>query len=316
MTILDRFLDGSFMPHGHCFLWRQDLLFMHVVGDLTTAIAYIIIPVILVRLVLARRDLRFNSLFLLFASFILFCGLTHIVGVINIWHGYYYIEGVAKLATGLISITTAIVLWRLLPVLVALPSRLDMKARMEELQQAKDALVESNKSLEAKVAQRTEELERIAYRDPLTNLLNRREINRVLDIEIDRAQRHKYPLSVLMLDFDHFKSINDNHGHQMGDRVLQVSADALLECSRKTDFVGRVGGEEFVILLPITDYVTALRLAERYRATIENIALDDIRFTCSIGVAELQVGEQMESLLARADEALYEAKRCGRNTVK
>tara|TARA_R110002072_G_scaffold85210_4_gene192762 strand:- start:1554 stop:2504 length:951 start_codon:yes stop_codon:yes gene_type:complete len=316
MTILDTFLDGSFMPHGHCFLWREDLLFMHVVGDLTTAIAYIIIPVVLVRLVLARRDLRFNSLFLLFAGFILFCGLTHIVGVINIWHGYYYIEGVAKIATGLISITTAIVLWRLLPVLVALPSRLDMKARMEELQQARDALVESNKSLEAKVAQRTEELERIAYRDPLTNLLNRREINRVLDIEIDRAQRHKYPLSVLMLDFDHFKSINDNHGHQVGDRVLQASADALLECSRKTDFVGRVGGEEFVILLPITDYATALRLAERYRATIENIALDDIRFTCSIGVAELQVGEQMENLMARADEALYEAKSCGRNTVK
>lgn len=316
MTILDTFLDGSFMPHGHCFLWREDLLFMHVVGDLTTAIAYIIIPVVLVRLVLARRDLRFNSLFLLFAGFILFCGLTHIVGVINIWHGYYYIEGVAKLATGLISITTAIVLWRLLPVLVALPSRLDMEARMEELQQARDALVESNKSLEAKVAQRTEELERIAYRDPLTNLLNRREINRVLDIEIDRAQRHKYPLSVLMLDFDHFKSINDNHGHQVGDRVLQASADALLECSRKTDFVGRVGGEEFVILLPITDYATALRLAERYRVTIENIALDDIRFTCSIGVAELQVGEQMEALMARADEALYEAKSCGRNTVK
>ena len=71
-----------------------------------------------------------------------------------------------------------------------------------------------------------------------------------------------------------------------------------------------------MILLPITDYATALRLAERYRATIENIALDDIRFTCSIGVAELQVGEQMENLMARADEALYEAKSCGRNTVK
>ncbi|MCB1704020.1 MAG: diguanylate cyclase [Halioglobus sp.] len=316
MTVAETFFDGSFMPHGHCFLWREDLLFLHVVGDLTTALAYILIPFVLVRLVLVRRDLRFNSLFLLFACFILFCGLTHIIGVINVWHGYYYVEGVAKIATGLISITTAIVLWRLLPVLVALPSRMDMQARLEELQEAKEALVESNRSLEAKVAQRTEELERIAYRDPLTNLLNRREINRVLDIEIDRAQRQKYPLSLLMLDFDHFKSINDTHGHQMGDRVLKTSADALLECSRKTDFVGRIGGEEFVILLPNTDYATAQRLAERYRATIESTPLDDIHFTCSIGVAELQPGEQMENLMARADEALYDAKNCGRNTVR
>ncbi|MCB1690288.1 MAG: diguanylate cyclase [Halioglobus sp.] len=316
MTIVDKFLDGSFMPHGHCFLWREDLLFLHVAGDLTTALAYIMIPVVLVRLVLIRKDLRFNSLFLLFAAFILFCGLTHIVGVINIWHGYYYVEGVAKVATGLISITTAIVLWRLLPVLVSLPSRTDMKEKMTELQLAQEALIDSNRSLEAKVAERTQELERIAYRDSLTDLLNRREITRILDIEIERAQRQKTPLSVLMLDLDNFKSINDNHGHQMGDRVLKSTAETLVECSRRTDFIGRIGGEEFLLLLPNTGYDVALMLAERCRASIEKTLSNGIGCTCSIGVAQLEVGEQMEKLMQRADQALYSAKNSGRNNVK
>jgi diguanylate cyclase (GGDEF)-like protein len=316
MTIVAKFFDGSFMPHGHCFLWREDLLFLHVVGDLTTALAYILIPVVLVRLVIIRKDLRFNSLFLLFAAFILFCGLTHIISVVNIWHGYYYVEGVAKIAMGLISITTAIVLWRLLPVLVALPSAIDMKSKMAELQQAQEALLESNKSLEAKVTERTQELERIASRDSLTNLLNRREITRILDIDIERAQRQKTPLSVLMLDLDHFKNINDKHGHQAGDRVLKSCADSMLDCSRRTDFIGRVGGEEFVILLPNTGYATALKLAERCRESIEKTPSNDIQYTCSIGVAELEAGEQLEKLMQRADEALYSAKNSGRNNVK
>ena len=316
MTIVDKFLDGSFMPHGHCFLWREDLLFLHVAGDIITALAYIMIPIVLVRLVVIRKDLKFNSLFLLFAAFILFCGLTHLIGVVNIWHGYYYVEGVAKVLTGLVSLTTAIVLWKLLPVLVALPSRTDMKEKMLELQQAKEALIQSNASLEAKVAERTQELERIAYRDSLTNLLNRREITRILDIEIERAQRQKTPLSILMLDLDNFKSINDNYGHQMGDNVLKATASMLVECGRRTDYIGRIGGEEFIILLPNTSYKVALELAERFRASIETTLANDIRFTCSIGVAELEVGEQMEKLMQRVDQALYTAKNSGRNTVK
>lgn len=315
MSFIDKLFDDGFMPHGHCFLWRGDLLFLHVAGDLTTALAYILIPFVLIRLVIIRDDLRFNSIFLLFAGFILFCGLTHIIDVVNVWHGYYYIEGAAKVATGLISITTAIVLWRLVPVVVAMPSRNDMAVKVVELQQARDALAESNRSLETKVAQRTQELERLASRDPLTNLLNRREIVRILDIEIERAQRQKTPLSVLMLDLDNFKRINDNFGHQLGDSVLRSSADSFVECSRKTDFVGRIGGEEFLILLPNTSYATALQLAERYRLGIENTT-DKVHYTCSIGVAELQAGEYPDKLMQRADQALYTAKNSGRNKVK
>lgn len=316
MTIVDKFFDGSFMPQGQSFQWREDLLFLHVVGDLTTALAFIMITVVLVRLVIIRKDLRSNSLLLLFAASILFCGLTRIIDVLNIWYGYYYLEGVAKIVTGLLSIATAIVLWRHLSSLAALPSAMDMKNKMAELQQAQESLIESNSSLEAKVAERTKELERIAYRDSLTNLLNRREITRILDIEMERAQRQKTPLSLLMLDLDHFKNINDKHGHQVGDSVLKSCADSLLQCSRRTDFIGRIGGEEFVVLLPNTDYATALKLAERCRETIEKTSSNGIQYTCSIGVAELEAGEQLEALMQRADEALYSAKDSGRNSVK
>lgn len=316
MTFVDKLFDGSFMPHGHCFLWREDLLFLHVAGGLTTALAYILIPFVLVRLVIIRKDLRFNSLFLLFAAFILFCGLTHIIDVLNIWYGYYYVQGIAKVATGLISITTAVVLFRLLPVLVAMPSRMDMSIKMAELQQAKEALIESNRSLEAKVAERTQDLARLASIDPLTNLLNRREIARILEVEIERAQRQKTGLSVLMMDLDDFKGINDSFGHQMGDSVLKASATTLQESSRKTDFIGRIGGEEFLMVLPNTHYDIAVQLAERYRKSIANTRTDDIQCTCSIGVAELRFGELAETLMSRADQALYAAKNSGRNNVK
>src|SRR5690606_7224548 len=102
--VLDELFDGSFMPHGHCLLWRWDLLFLHVSGDILTTISYALIPIALIHLVHKRDDLKFDRIFLLFAGFIAFCGITHLMGLINIWHGYYYLEGLAKLATGLISI--------------------------------------------------------------------------------------------------------------------------------------------------------------------------------------------------------------------
>lgn len=316
MTIVDSFFDGKFVPQGESFQWQGDLLFLHVLGDLTIALAFIVIPFVLFRLAKIRRDLRVNSLLLLFAASLLLCSITHIIGVLNIWYGYYYLEDVVKAVTGLVCIATAIVLWRHLASLATLPSAMDMEAKMAELQQAQDALIESNRSLEAKVAERTEELERIAYRDSLTNLLNRREITRILDIEIERAQRQKTQLSLLMLDLDHFKSINDKHGHRAGDSVLKSCAASLEDCSRRTDFIGRIGGEEFVILLPNTGYATAIKLAERCRQSIEKSSTNAIQYTCSIGVAALETGEQLENLMQRADEALYSAKESGRNNVK
>ena len=105
--MLDYVRDSSFMPHGYCFLWRKDLLFMMVVGNALTVISYGLIPVALVQLVNRRKDLTFNGIFLLFAAFIAFCGVTHALEILNIRQGYYFLQGIAQVMTGLISALTA-----------------------------------------------------------------------------------------------------------------------------------------------------------------------------------------------------------------
>jgi len=139
-SLTDRLLAGDFMPHGHCLLWRGDLLFMNVIGDSLTALAYAIIPMALIALVWQRRDLAFDRVFVMFASFIFFCGTTHVMALVNIWHGYYYIEGLTKLVTGLVSISTAVMVWPLVPRVVALPGRGDLLAKNAELERTHAAL--------------------------------------------------------------------------------------------------------------------------------------------------------------------------------
>jgi diguanylate cyclase (GGDEF)-like protein len=319
MDIFNKILDGSLMPHGHCLEWRPDLLFLYVGGDIATSLAYLIIPFALIRLVTLRKDLHFNWLFLMFAGFIFFCGLTHILSIVNIWHGYYYIQGVTKAITGLISILTAIVLWRLMPVAVAIPSRADLSEKITALQDAEQALAEANRVLESKVAERTKELQKQATTDALTGILNRGEIIRILTVEMERSIRHNLTLSIIMLDLDYFKSINDNYGHQAGDTVLIDTANILHESNRKTDYLGRIGGEEFLIILPNTDADSAKLLAERYRKKVDEhytkIADKTIHCTCSIGVAELAKDDELSHFLSKADVALYAAKDNGRNCV-
>jgi diguanylate cyclase (GGDEF)-like protein len=319
MDLFNKIFDGSLMPHGHCLEWRHDLLFLYVGGDIATSLAYLIIPFALIRLVTLRKDLNFNWLFLMFAGFIFFCGLTHILAIVNIWHGYYYIQGVTKTITGLISMLTAIVLWRLLPDAVAIPSRSDLSEKITALQNAERALADANRVLESKVAERTKELQKLATTDALTGILNRGEIIRILTIEMERSTRHNLTLSVIMLDLDYFKSINDTFGHQAGDTVLIDTAKILHESNRKTDFLGRIGGEEFLIILPNTDAESAKLLAERYRIQVAEhytkIADNNIHCTCSIGVAELAKGDVLNDFLSKADLALYAAKDNGRNCV-
>ncbi len=319
MDIFKKISDGSLMPHGHCLEWRPDLLFLYVGGDIATSLAYIIIPFALIRLVTLRKDLHFNWLFLMFAGFIFFCGLTHILSIVNIWHGYYYIQGVTKTITGVISILTAIVLWRLLPVAVSIPSRSDLSEKITALQDAERSLAEANRVLESKVAERTKALQKQATTDALTGILNRGEIIRILTVEMERSIRHNLTLSIIMLDLDYFKSINDSFGHQAGDTVLIDTAKILQESNRKTDFLGRIGGEEFLIILPNTDAESAKLLAERYRRTVDEhytkIGDNTIHCTCSIGVAELAKDDELNDFLSKADVALYAAKENGRNCV-
>lgn len=167
------------------------------------------------------------------------------------------------------------------------------------------------------------ELERLANTDTLTGLANRRQFMSVAETELARAQRYHYPLSVFMMDIDHFKVVNDNHGHQTGDRVLKALAELLQDALREVDAVARIGGEEFAALLSHTELAAAMDVANRLRQRVAALAVPmeqglPLRITLSIGVAAISPTRPMnvDTLLHQADQALYEAKRGGRNQVR
>jgi diguanylate cyclase (GGDEF)-like protein len=160
------------------------------------------------------------------------------------------------------------------------------------------------------------QLRELVERDPLTNAHNRRSLYAILDAEIHRARRYGTALSLIMFDVDHFKDINDRHGHQAGDAVLVAVADIVREELRGPDRLGRYGGEEFLVIAPGIGGARAGVLAERLR---ERIAAGDYgigaRVTCSFGVCEYQGGEDADAFMRRADDLMYLAKRRGRNNV-
>jgi diguanylate cyclase (GGDEF)-like protein len=166
--------------------------------------------------------------------------------------------------------------------------------------------------------QRYSDLEDLAYRDELTQLPNRRGSGRQLDVLLSRSRRHGHQLAVLLLDADHFKAINDRHGHGVGDIVLREIAHRLRERVRREDLVGRWGGEEFLVALPETTPDAALAVAHALRAAVGGtpIAADHelLTVTVSIGMAGW-AGEPLDELVARADRALYDAKAAGRDRV-
>ena len=161
-------------------------------------------------------------------------------------------------------------------------------------------------------------LETLAKTDPLTGLYNRRHFLETLDAEWSRFQRYYRSVSVLMLDIDHFKSVNDRYGHAVGDAAIRAVAAACLDGKRKSDIVGRLGGEEFAVLLPETSLSRARTVAERIRRHVmgAQIVAGQIQFgvTVSIGIAEAAVSMSgIDALMSAADHALYQAKAEGRN---
>jgi len=165
-----------------------------------------------------------------------------------------------------------------------------------------------------------QDLQRMATVDSLSGAWNRRYFSELCTSEIERAGRYKHPLAFLLLDVDHFKSINDTMGHATGDEAIRALGQTCRETLRASDSLGRIGGEEFAVLLPETELDAAQTLAERLRAAMERLELhspngEPFGFSISLGVAKADEADSFESLFARADTALYEAKESGRNRV-
>jgi diguanylate cyclase (GGDEF)-like protein len=169
----------------------------------------------------------------------------------------------------------------------------------------------------AELKQANETITHLAATDELTELNNRRFFNGCLAAAISAARRHAYHLSMIMIDLDHFKAVNDTYGHSAGDLVLKTFADLLREMLRAEDVAARWGGEEFIILLPLTASDAAAALAERIRAAFEqqSDSASTILLSASFGVVQLQESDDVDSFIRRADAALYRAKREGRNRV-
>ncbi len=165
-----------------------------------------------------------------------------------------------------------------------------------------------------------EESQRVASTDPLTSLMNRRAFTTVMNTELSRSRRYGHPLSLILLDVDHFKHINDRHGHAGGDRVLVALGTLLRKFLRVSDHAARWGGEEFVAAYTSTALAGARIAAERLRVAISELVVEDdaglpIPLTASIGISEWTTKETLDELVARADSAMYAAKRGGRNQV-
>ncbi|NVK38089.1 MAG: diguanylate cyclase [Gammaproteobacteria bacterium] len=187
-----------------------------------------------------------------------------------------------------------------------------------------------NQSLEELIARRTQELTELneklqkqiaetqvlAMTDALTETANRFHFEQTLNQEIERAKRFNEPLSMIEVDIDHFKNINDQYGHAVGDQVLITITQTIREQIREIDTISRWGGDEIMILLPHTNLEEAKHVAEKTRSIIEALTLENnIHVTSSFGVAELKPNESLKDFMIRTDQALYQSKEAGRNTV-
>ncbi|WP_370260071.1 diguanylate cyclase [Idiomarina sp.] len=171
--------------------------------------------------------------------------------------------------------------------------------------------------LNQELTEANERLEHLVHTDALTQVWNRYHMEQTLEEEVKRCERHGRNLSVILLDIDHFKRVNDDYGHDVGDNVLKLISEALDKWLRSSDVFGRWGGEEFLIIAPETDLESAGQLAERLRRRLANLQFDKVgQVTASFGVAELSRSESRNSLVKRADNALYQVKESGRNSVE
>lgn len=193
-----------------------------------------------------------------------------------------------------------------------------------EVAEKTTALNRANRQLQKELESKKileKQLKHQASTDVLTNLMNRRAFMNAFSKEMERIKRNPSDLACLILDIDHFKKVNDTYGHHIGDEVIRTITEHMVKYTRSVDIIGRIGGEEFAILMPNTDLDSAYLIADRLR---ENIAKDEMTFehktiqvTVSIGLTQMKEEEEdMQTILQRSDAALYEAKETGRNRVR
>ncbi len=184
---------------------------------------------------------------------------------------------------------------------------------INELKATQNRLAEAH----AILALKNKELEKLSTTDRLTNLNNRLKLEEILSQELEKTGQNGKDMAVLLLDIDHFKKVNDTYGHQVGDSVLSEFARLILDSIRKVDYASRWGGEEFLVVCPETDIKSSMSFAEDLRGIIQHHPFTTVnQITCSIGLTISRDGDDENSIIGRADKALYKAKQNGRNRVE
>ncbi len=239
-------------------------------------------------------------------------------------------EGADEISTGNYGITLSLQSNSEIQDLAISFNRMSLKLKEQREAMLKQiAILESQKQEIAaqneELAETNARLEQIAITDQLTGAYNRRYIMREIEQELAIAIRHGLPLSIIMIDIDHFKNVNDNHGHQVGDEVLKEIVQVLSASIRTSDLLGRYGGEEFIVIAPLTGLQEALVLAERLRETVNKWPFETtygfLKLTISLGVVTFDgkddafSGSLLDDLLVMADSEMYKAKAMGRNRV-
>jgi len=203
-----------------------------------------------------------------------------------------------------------------LPSFLAIGFVLYSYRRIEEL----ESEIAKRHEAENELRQSQKRYKELSITDDLTQLYNSRYFYTKLQEEISRSVRYKHPLSLLLIDIDDFKKLNDNYGHLEGDKVLGMAGKAMQSCIRRTDSVYRYGGEEFTVILPETGHEGALNVAERIRKRVETQEFfsstnEALHITVSIGACRFEPGEELEAFVKRVDIAMYAAKQMGKNRV-
>ena len=211
--MFDRLLSGDYMPHGHCYLWYPEILWTHVVADTVTAAAYYSIPISIVLFVRKRKDIEFRAVPILFSAFIFLCGSTHLFAIFTIWNGYYGWQGLLKALTAIVSIATAIFVWRLLPLAISIPSRHELEREVEaatsELRDNNDLLEQANSDIRNFLTAATHDL-----KEPMRTVVSYCELLRE-DVGEDLNEDAR----------------EDLHHILSGARRMQTMVDDLLELS-------------------------------------------------------------------------------------